>query len=139
LGAAGTLDTTMFPAGIGQDQISITASESLAAGAYVNIWDNTGAANARNASGAAGSFKPAHGFVLAAAAASATAVIYRSGQNTGQTGLTPGTDYYLSTTTAGAVQSTAPASGSGYLSQKIGQSISATVLDTLLEKPVQLI
>ena len=42
--------------------VTLTASEDLAAGALVNIWDNSGRANVRNAS-ARDAMKPAEGFV----------------------------------------------------------------------------
>ena len=138
-GAGGTLDPSLMPAGVGQDIEVVVASEALAAGALVNIWNNAGASNVRNASGAPGSFKPCHGFVLAAVASGANASVYRSGQNTQLSGLTPGAEYFLSTTSAGAVQVTAPISGSGYLSQKAGVAVSATVLDVQPQTPVQLI
>jgi hypothetical protein len=128
LNSAGQLDQTMMPAGIGQDTVVVNSTEALAAGALVNLYSSAGALAVRNASAAAGSYKPAHGFVQAAVAAGASATIYRSGQITGLTGLTVG-DAFLSTATAGAVQATAPVSGSGYTSQKVGQALSATVLD----------
>ena len=60
LNASGVLDSTLFPAGIGQASQTFTASEALSAGAIVNIFTS----GARNANATDGS-KPAIGFVNA--------------------------------------------------------------------------
>jgi hypothetical protein len=125
LNAAGQVDVTMMPSGVGPDTQSITASEAIAAGALVNVWSNAGALNVRNANAATG--LEAHGFVLAAVANGAAGTVYFSGINTAQTGLTLGADYYLSDAGAGAIVSTAP-STAGHYSQQIGTAISATSL-----------
>lgn len=39
----GRIDNTMMPVGIGADTAVIAASEALAAGDWVNIWNSTGA------------------------------------------------------------------------------------------------
>ena len=125
LGSNGLLDPSVLPVGVGPEVISIVTSEALAAGAFVNIYTNAGVANARNAD-ASSSIKPAVGFVLAPFAASATATVYMLGQtNTGQTGLTPGADYWLST--VGGVTLT-PAYTSGYINQYLGKALTATSL-----------
>jgi hypothetical protein len=59
LDAAGKLDTTFMPTGVGADTASITTSEALAAGDLVNIHNSTGA-KARKAD-ASVSGKEAHG------------------------------------------------------------------------------
>ena len=43
LGADGKFDLSLFPAGIGGSAISLTTSESVDAGDFVNIHDSTGA------------------------------------------------------------------------------------------------
>ena len=40
LDANGKLDTTLMPTGVGADTASILASENLAAGDFINIWDD---------------------------------------------------------------------------------------------------
>ena len=43
LDAAGRIDNSMMPVGIGTDSGAVTASENLSAGDFVNIWNSTGA------------------------------------------------------------------------------------------------
>lgn len=125
-GTAGTIDPTFFPAGIGQDLIVVPASEALAAGNLVNLYSNSGIESARKADGST-TGKECSGFVLAAVASGANATVYRSGQNTAVTGLTPG-DAWLSATTPGGIQATPP-TGSGQTVQKVGKVIMATLAD----------
>jgi hypothetical protein len=66
------------------------------------------------------------GFVEAAVTSGQPATVFLAGINTTVTGLTPATDYYLSTT-PGAVTATPP-SASGNLVQRIGPARSATAL-----------
>ncbi|MCP4697676.1 MAG: hypothetical protein GY862_12615, partial [Gammaproteobacteria bacterium] len=79
LDAAGKLHVSMIPAGVGQDVKLILAYEALAAGAFINIYDNAGAANCRLAS-AAVTDKEAHGFVLAGVADGENAQVYFEGE-----------------------------------------------------------
>jgi hypothetical protein len=126
LDSSGRLDTSMMPVGSGVEADVIPASENLAAGNLVNIWNNSGAANARKAD-ATTAGKEAMGFVLAAVTAPANATVYRTSQsNTQMSGLTPGAKYFLATT-AGGVSATAP-SGSGNVVQPVGVAINATTL-----------
>lgn len=122
LDAAGKIDSSMMPVGIGADTQVIQASEALSAGNYVNIWDNAGAFRARKAD-ATTAGKQAHGFVLAAVSSGASATVYFEGTNTAVTGQTPG-DVFLSTT-AGVGAAASP-SGAGNVSQKVGIATSAT-------------
>lgn len=126
LDATGRLDTSTMPVGIGADTNAITASEALSAGDLVNAWDNGGTPKIRKADASAD--KPADGFVLAAVLSGASATVYSEGSNTQVTSLTGGTEYFLSETTPGGVQSTPP-TGSGALVQKIGKAFSATVIN----------
>lgn len=134
LNAQGTLDSTMLPPGIGADTLSVLASEALAAGALVNIYNNAGTANVRNANATA-SGKEAHGFVLAAVSSGAQATVYFNGINNQLTGLTPGVQYL--STTAGASTATPP-SASGNVVQRLGVATSATTLNFTLEPPIVL-
>src|SRR3954462_1256812 len=88
LDSAGRLDSSFMPVGIAADTASITASEALAAGDLVNIWNSTGAKVRKADATTAG--KEAHGFVLAAVSSSATATVYFEGTDTGVSGLTAG-------------------------------------------------
>jgi len=126
LDGSGKLDVTVMPTGIGADTAVIVASETLAAGDLVNIWDNAGTPKVRKADGST-SGKEAHGFVLAGFASAASATVYFEGTNTQCTGLTAGAQF-LSGTTAGKPSSTA-ATGSGKIVQRVGFAISATSMN----------
>lgn len=126
--STGLLDVTMMPEGIGPEVIEVTATEALAAGALVNFYNSTGL-KCRNANAAAGTALEAHGFVLAAVSESASATVYLRGQNTQLTGLTPGGDCWLGST-SGTVSQTPPgAGGAGTLSQLVGVATGATSMD----------
>jgi len=131
--ATGRLDTSFMPTGIGADTQTVTASEALAAGDYVNIWNSTGA-KVRKAD-ASTSGKEAHGFVLAAVANAAAATVYFEATNTQVSGQTAGV-VYLSTT-PGAGTATAP-SGAGNVVQRIGFATSATTVNFQSMAPVVL-
>ena len=134
LDGSGRIDSTMMPVGIGADTATITTSEALSAGDFVNVWNSTGA-KVRKAD-ATVSGKEAHGFVLSAYGSSASATVYFEGTNTGVTGQTPG-PVFLSTT-AGVATSTAP-SGSGNVVQRIGFAVSATAINFQSQPPIVLV
>ena len=123
LDAAGRLDASMMPVGITAEVVVCTASETLTSGAFVNLYNNAGAINARNAD-ATTNGKPAHGFVLAGVTAGQQATVYLEGNNTGVTGRTPGALQFLSTT-PGQPTETAP-STAGNLVQQLGIAVTAT-------------
>jgi len=133
LDGSGRIDATMMPVGFGDDTASITASEALAAGDFVNVWNSAGAKVRKADATTAG--KEAHGFVLAAVASGAQATVYFEGTNTAVSGATPGVVYL--NTTAGGATSTAP-SGAGNVAQRIGFAISATAINFQSEPPVVL-
>lgn len=126
LDSSGRLDTSFMPVGIAADTVAIIASEALAAGDLVNIYNNASVANCRKADGSVAG-KPAHGFVLSAVSASASATVYFEGSNTQVTGLTPGIQF-LSDATAGKSIATSPV-GAGKVSQIVGFATSATNLN----------
>lgn len=134
LDATGRLDQSFMPVGIGADTAVIAASEALAAGDLVNVWDSTGTPKVRKAD-ASTSGKEAHGFVLSAVTNGANATVYFEGSNTAKSGLTAG-KLYLGTT-AGATQSTAP-SGTGQVVQIVGFATSATVMNFQSGTPIVL-
>ena len=125
LDSNGKISLTMMPTGIGPDTASITASEALATGDLVNIYNNASTANARKAD-ATTSGKGARGYVIAAVANAGTATVYFEGNNNQVTTLTPG-DQYLSTT-PGKCVAAAP-SGSGNVVQLVGCASTAANLN----------
>lgn len=134
LDASGRLDTTMMPTGIAADTAVITASEALAAGDLVNVWNSSGA-KVRKAD-ASTSGKEAHGFVIAAVLVTASATVYFEGTNAQVTGLTPGVQY-LSPSTPG-LATTTPPTGTGQIVQRVGFATAATALNFQSEVPVAL-
>ncbi len=134
LDGAGRLDSTFMPVGIGADTAIIVASEDLAAGDFVNIYNSTGAKCRKADATTAG--KEAHGFVLAAVSLGNNATVYFEGTNTQVTGQTPGI-VFLSTT-PGAASSTAP-SGSGNVIQRIGIATSTTAINFQYQVPIVLV
>ena len=135
LDGSGRIDLTMMPSGIGADTASILASEALAAGDLINIWNNVGTANMRKAD-ASTSGKEAHGFVLAAVSNGASGSAYFEGSNTQQTGLTPGVQF-LSATTPGKATNVAP-TGAGKIVQRVGLATSATAFNFEAGDPIVL-
>jgi len=123
LDGGGLLDISVMPSGVGADTVVIAASENLAAGDFVNIWNDTGVIKVRKAD-ATTSGKPPDGFVLAVVTSGNNATVYRSGSNNQLSSLTVGTQYFL-TTTAGLASTTAP-SASGNAVWVVGKSTSAT-------------
>lgn len=121
LNAAGAIDITMMPAGIGGNVLSLTSSEAISAGAAINI---AVAGTVRNAN-ATDATKPCHGFASAAITSGAAGnCVLGSGINTNASSLTIGAPVYLGTT-AGTVTSTAP-STTGNLLQQVGYAVTAT-------------
>lgn len=129
----GRLDQSLMPVGIGADTASIQASEALAAGDYVNVW-NSGGARVRKAD-ATTAGKEAHGFVLAAVASGANASVYFEGTNTQVTGQTPGPVFLQ--TTAGTAGAAAP-NASGNVLQRLGVATSPTSVNFEGSLPVTL-
>lgn len=125
LNAAGVLDSTLFPAGIGEASQVFPTSENLAASALVNVWSNAGTASVRNAN-ATDATKPANAFVTGAVVTPANATVFFPGQIvTGVAGLTIGLPVFLSAATPGGVTSVAP-NALGNLVQQVGTALSAT-------------
>jgi hypothetical protein len=133
LDAAGRLDSSFMPVGIGADTQVITASEALAAGDWVNVWNSTGAKVRKADATVAG--KEAHGFVLSAVSSSASATVYFEGTNTAVTSQTAGVVYLG--TTAGLGTTTAPSS-TGNVVQRIGFATSTTTVNFQSQLPIVL-
>lgn len=134
---AGRIDSTMMPTGIGAETTTATASEALAAGDYVNLYNNGGSLGVRKADASGGVAKMAHGYVLAAVLNAGTATIYYGNLNNQKTGLTIGSQYYLSGATPGAVVTTPPTTAA-YIVQMLGVARSATELLTEIQQPTVL-
>jgi len=135
LDATGKLDNSLMPVGIGADSKILPASENLAAGDLVNVWNDSGTAKARKAD-ATTAGKEANGFVLSAVTLGNNATVYFDGTDTQLSSLTPGVVYYLATT-AGGVTDTPP-SGSGNVLQRVGRALSATELTFEPGEPITL-
>ena len=108
------------------DATAFTAAEALTAGDFVYI-DSAG--EVARASAASGGNK-AVGYVKDSALLGASVTVYFEGTNDALSGLTPGTEYFLSDTTPGGVVTAAslPAD-TGELVQKLGLATSATTLN----------
>jgi len=130
---SGRIDNSVMPVGIGADTKTIAASEALAAGDWVNVWNSTGAKVRKADATTAG--KEAHGFVLAAVSNGANALVYFEGTNTQVSGQTPGPVYLQ--TTAGTGGATIP-SASGNVVQNLGVALSATEVNFERGTPVVL-
>lgn len=133
LDTGGKLDPTLMPTGVGADSLSMTTSEAIASGDFVNIHNSTGAKVRKADATVAG--KEAHGFVLAGAGSGAAVTVYFEGTNTGVTGQTPGPVFLH--TTAGLATNTAP-SGAGNVVQRIGFAVSATAINFQSQPPLVL-
>lgn len=134
LDAAGKLDTSFMPVGIGADTKSLITSENLAAGDLVNVYNNASVSTARKAD--ASNSRRAHGFVLASSTSGANATVYFEATITGLSGLTPGATMYTSGT-AGLATATPPTT-STHIVQEIGVAISATEISFEPQRPVTL-
>lgn len=123
LDAAGLLSLTFMPVGIGPDIKELTAGEAISAGDFVNLYDDTGIkVRKADASDAA---KQADGFVLAGIESAAAGNVYFEGINNQLSGLTPGSKYFLSATSAGDAATAVP-STTNHIVQYLGKAISAT-------------
>lgn len=134
LDANGRLNMSFMPSGIGADTSPLTATEALAAGDLVNIYDAAGLIRVRKAD--ASNNKPAHGFVLAGVASGTIATVYFEGTNDQLSSLTAGTRF-LSATTPGATAA-APPTTAGHLLQRVGVVISSTSINIEIGDPITL-
>ena len=126
-------NAALMPVGIGADTASIQATEALAAGDFVNVW-NSGGPRVRKADATVAG-KEAHGFVLAAVGNGANATVYFEGSNTQVTGQTAGPVYLL--TTAGKGGATPPSSA-GNVVQLVGFATGTTNINFQAGTPVTL-
>jgi hypothetical protein len=115
---AGKLDPSFLPAGVEIQTISAVASEALAAGDFVNVYDDAGTTKVRLAD-ASDVNKIALGFVLEAVAQDGVASVYTKGYNNLVVGA-ENTKYFLSDSTPGAASTSAPADVAGSFQQVLG-------------------
>jgi hypothetical protein len=99
---------------------SLLASETLAAGDFVNVFSG----GVRKAS-SNDLTKQAHGFVSASYSTTNPVIVYYSGLNTGLTGLTAGARYFLSTNGS---EATTPPTATAQLSQEVGVAIATNAI-----------
>ena len=130
LGGDGKLSVTMMPAGIGAATQAMVSSEILAAGDFVNVFDNAGSPNCRKADST--NSRPAHGFVTSPVAAAASATVFLSGPNTARSTLVSGSLYFLGI--AGNVSLTPP-STVGNIIQEIGIAANSTTISFDFDAP----
>lgn len=126
LNGAGQIDPSMIPT---VNTITFTASEAIAAGALVNVYDSgAGVMKIRNATNT-GAGTRADGYAVAAIAANASGpVMLSSGLISGLSGLTPGARYLLG---VGGGVVTVPPTSAGTIVQSVGVAKSATELSFL--------
>jgi hypothetical protein len=128
---AGKIDPSVLPTGVGADILVAPASENLAAGDFLNAWNDNGTVRFRKADASAGVGKRATHFTLTNATSGQNGSGYPlgSGTNSALTGLTPTSAYFLSNTTPGGLSAT-PITTSGHLSQFLGIARSASALES---------
>ena len=122
---SGLIDSSLLPPGTGPVTVTATAVGTLAAGDFVELFDNAAVLSVRKADDALGI--PANGFVLAAIPDTTTGTVYLSGSNTAVSGLTPGDKYFLGPT--GTIDQTPDPATNGSIVQLIGTAVSATEIN----------
>jgi len=133
--AQGKIDASFLPTGAGPIVKIIEASEGLAAGDFVNIWNDTGA-KVRKAD-ASDPAKKADGYVIAAVASAANAEVLFEDFNDQISGATPGAIQFLSATVPGGITETAP-TGAGEIVQRLGKAVLATDMSIEIAQPIEL-
>ena len=98
----------------------VTASEALTAGDFVNM----AGGGIRRAS-STDTTRQAHGFVTESYSTGNSVVVFYSGLNTGVTGLTVGSRYFLGTSGG---ETLTPPTTAGQLSQEVGVAVTSTAL-----------
>ena len=126
LDAAGKIDVSLLPTGVGPAVQVLIADENLSAGDFVNIFDNGGTPTVRLADST--NDRRAVGYVKEAVTAGNNATVYFEGLNDDLSGLVAGQRLYLDA--SGDVQSTAPSlAGGDVIHQYLGKALSATSMD----------
>lgn len=127
--ADGKIDLTLIPEGIGDSANTFPATETMSAGAFVNLFDDTGTAKIRLADNSNG--RPAHGFIKTAASTGETVTVYHLGATNTYLAVEIGARYYLGTTGSVVKLPVDPDSAaSGTIHQFLGIAKSTTELVT---------
>lgn len=122
LNTSGVIDATMLPE---SPTFSVVASEDVAAGDLINLWNDAGTLKMRKADNTS-TAKRASGFIESAVTTgNSGSPTIAGGVCSGLTGLTLGADYFLGT--SGGVTTTPP-TASGSIVQYVGVAKSATEL-----------
>lgn len=129
---SGRLDMSIMPLGLTAETKTITASENLDPGNFVNLHNSTGL-KIRKADASNG--RRADGFVIAAVTSGQPATVYYGNLNTALSGLTAGTEYWLDA--AGGVTATPPSTG-GHISQYLGKGTDTGEMLVEIGEPVEL-
>lgn len=132
----GKIDVNVLPVGVGPDVATITCSEDLAAGDFVNVHDVTGAFRVRKADASNG--REANGYVTNNYLSGNAATVYFEGPNPHAASLTPGV-VFLSATVPGEATSSVPTAGAGVILQRLGFATSATSVNVEIEDPTELV
>ena len=129
LASDGLISPTMLQS---TETLSLVASENLAAGDFVNFWNDTGTLKMRKAVNTASSTR-ADAYVKSSVTSGNAGIAYRdSGTLTGLSSLTVGSPYFLGT---GGGITTTPPSASGSIVQLVGTAKSTTELIVRIEEP----
>lgn len=135
--AQGKVDESFLPTGVGDETFIAEASEALAAGDFINLFDDAGTLKMRKADASNG--RRAHGFVRASVASAATGTAYGAGYINDQlSGLTLAATYYLATS-AGTGATAGPTSAASHIHQEIGVALTATALLFVPKQPIALV
>jgi len=116
-----------------QHDLVKVASEDLAAGDLIHIWDDGGTAKARKADASAG--YEAHAWVRDAVTSGNEVFAIFGGYTNLYSGLTAGVQYLSAT--GGSFSDVAPTT-TGYLQQKIGVAVSATQIQFSFQQAITL-
>ncbi|MBW4660938.1 MAG: hypothetical protein KME15_19865 [Drouetiella hepatica Uher 2000/2452] len=131
--SAGVLDVSFLPPGVDIQVETINTSEALAAGDFINIYDAAGTRTCRKAD--ASNSRMAHGYVLAAVSSGQPATVYKTGKNSGLSGRTLGTPYFLSAVTAGTSTASPSAYPTAQILQVLGYADSTTSILFEFDQP----
>jgi hypothetical protein len=132
LNNSGVLDPSLLPPGVATDTIAAQASEALSAGDFVYFRPDRQVAKAIATSAAS----LAMGFVLTSATSGEQVNVYLDTRNSALTNLTPGTQYFLSSSVAGAVTASV-VSTPGHYVQSLGRAVSDTTLSVEISDGIQ--
>ena len=134
LNSDGKIDPSMLPdEALSPEIVSAVANEDINAGELVYLFDDGGTVKCAKAI-ATDPSKAAVGFVKESAASGSTVNVYFEGVIGGLSGLTVGSVYFLSDTTAGAVQDTPPTVAGHYI-QRVGTAVSSTEIQFERSQP----